>query len=291
MVGLIEQLQRWAVKAEKTLLTSEVKAKLGVLGSVAEAHDKKIDAFKFTYDVNGAKVVGFLVAPKSRPKRLPVIIYNRGGTANFGLVTNGLLFTKLAGMAEQGYIIVGSQYPGNVVSGGHDERGGESDIASVLRLHELIKNLDSADEKNIGMYGVSRGGMMTYLCMKKVSWIKTALTMGGSTNLDRSIKDRPEMSALYEKHFGNTIAARNARSAVKWAHKLNKKTPLCLIHGGADDKVNVRDALELAEKLEEAHHPYSLHILKDGSHNLMNLQKERDAIVKNWFNQYLKPSR
>lgn len=217
-----------------------------------------------------------------------MIIFNRGGTSDYGLLPKGKLFTRLTHLARQGYIVVGTQYPGNSLSEGSDERGGKSDVNSVLRLHDLIKALDSADEDNIGMYGESRGGMMTYLCMKQVAWIKAALTVGGLANLERSLEFRPEMVKVYEKHFDNTTEAKDARSAVKWADRLNKATPLCLLHGAMDDKVNIRDALELAEKLDEAHHPFSLHILNGGDHGLMNLRQERDDLIRGWFKQYLK---
>jgi len=285
---LMNQIRDWADNVQRASLTPITLEKLGSLSNVALKLEKKIDAFTFTYESSGTKVAGFLIAPKKRASKLPIIIYNRGGTEDFGLVTNGMLFTELAALAECGYIVLGTQYPGNQLSEGIDERGGESDVSSVLRLYDLINNLDIADNNKIGMYGISRGGMMTYLCLSRVTWIKAALTVGGQTNLDRSQKDRPEMIPIYEKHFGNTSTARENRSVVKWVEKLNKSTPLCLLHGRADDRVNVRDALELAEQLNVFKHPYELHILLNGDHSLKNVQKERDHIIREWFDSYLK---
>ena len=286
--NLAEQIRRWAVAVSQESVTPLMVERLGKFSAVALESEKETDVFTYIYESDGAKVAGFLVAPKNRNKKLPVIIFNRGGTADYGLVPKGRLFTRFAHLASWGYIIIGTQYPGNALSEGSDERGGPSDVNSVLRLYDLIKLLDGADENNIGMYGESRGGMMTYLCMKQVAWIKVALTVGGLANLERSLEYRPEMVEVYEKHFGNTTEAKNARSVVKWADKLNKTTPLCLLHGAADDKVNIRDALELAKKLDETHHPFSLHILNDGDHGLMNVHKERDGLIQNWFERYLK---
>lgn len=56
-------------------------------------------------------------------KPLPCVIYNRGGTADFGLIKKGFLFTELADIARKGYAVIGSQYPGNSLSEGRDERG------------------------------------------------------------------------------------------------------------------------------------------------------------------------
>lgn len=285
---LEKQIKSWAIAVSQESVTPLMVEKLGVFSSMALQLEKEVDVFTFVYESNTTKVSGFLVAPKNRNKRLPVIIYNRGGTADFELIPKGRLFTRLAHLARQGYIVVGTQYPGNSLSEGKDERGGKSDIDSILRLHDLIDRLDDADANRIGMYGESRGGMMTYLCMKEVTWIKAALTVGGLANLNRSLEYRPDMATLYEKHFDNTQESRDARSVVKWADKLSKTTPLCLLHGSNDEKVNIRDALELAEKLDSVHHPFALHVLRDGNHGLMNVHKERDVIIHDWFNRYLK---
>lgn len=286
--NLAEQIKKWAITVSQESVSPLMVEKLGKFSAMALDSEKETDVFTYTYESDGIKVAGFLVAPKKRSKKLPVIIYNRGGTSDYGLLLKGRLFTRLAHLARWGYIVVGTQYPGNALSEGSDERGGTSDVNSVLRLHDLITTLDDADKNNIGMYGESRGGMMTYLCMKQVTWIKAALTVGGLANLERSLEYRPEMVEIYEKHFGNTAEAKNARSVVKWADKLNKTTPLCLLHGAEDDKVNIRDALELAEKLDEAQHPFSLHILNGGDHGLMHVQKERDGLIHDWFERYLK---
>lgn len=291
MNHLEKQLNQWSVSTSRVTVTPDIAERLGVFSDEARQAETEVDAYTFTYDVTGLKVAGFLVAPKKRDVPLPAIIYNRGGTSDFGLVPRGALLTRLARIAKWGYIVVGSQYPGNKLSEGHDERGGKTDIDSVLRLKDLIIELSDADEHRIGMYGMSRGGMMTYLCMKEVSWIRAALTVGGLVNLERTLQYRPKMAELYERHFGNTKEAKDARSAVKWANELHKGTPICLLHGGADTRVNPHDVLELAERLEDAHHPYALHIVQGGDHGLVTVYKERDSIVRKWFDQYLKESR
>ena len=219
--------------------------------------------------------------------KLPTIVFNRGGTGNYGLIPMGQYFTRIARMANWGYIIVGSYYPGNRFSQGRDERGGVSDLKSVLMLYSLIKHLDCANEKSVGMYGESRGGMMTYLSMKHVSWVKAAVTVGGLTNLRRSLVDRPEMKKIFEESFGNTSSGITDRSAVDWIEQSDSKAPLCILHGGADVQVNPLDAIELAGKLESSSHPYSLHVIKGANHMLSNCIHERDSIIKDWFDTHL----
>ena len=281
-------LRAWAVTVTKQTVTPAIVEKLGSNATLALTVEKTVDVFTFTYNSGGSTVAGFLAAPKKINGKLPVIIFNRGGTADFGLMQKGPMFSWLGRMAQWGYIVIGTQYPGNAVSEGFDERGGKSDLQSILQLHNLLLSLPAADATKIGMYGISRGGMMTYLCMQQVPWITAALTVGGVTNLNRTLEFRPEMAELLAKHGTATQQERDARSVVKWANKLHKTTPLCIMHGTADWRVNVRDALELAEKLTQYTHPFSLHLLQGGDHLLTNCRDERDRIVRDWFDKYLK---
>ena len=288
MIHLEEQLNNWATSVEQLHITPDIATRLGHFLEEAQANERKLDVFLYTYPVSGKLVTGFIVAPKKIKQKLPVIIFNRGGTGDFGMIPKGQYFTRIARMANWGYIIVGSYYPGNSFSEGTDERGGDSDIASVRKLHSLIRYLNMADESRIGMYGESRGGMMTYICMRNATWLTAAVTVGGLTNLRRSLSDRPEMKQIFEMSFGNTDEGIKRRSAVEWPEDMSKEIPLCIIHGGADQQVNPLDAIELAQSLERTSHPYSLYVIHEGNHMLTNKHLERDAIIKAWFDKHTK---
>ena len=287
MKNVFNQLKNWSLSAERLTLTPGVLEKLADHAPVALANDKLVDIYTFLYDVSGIKVGAFIAIPKIQNQPLPVIIFNRGGTGDYGLIPKGRLFTRIADIAKWGYVVIGSQYPGNSLSEGVDERGGVSDLESVFKLKSLIDVLDCVDKDKIGMFGESRGGMMTYLSLRNVDWIKAAVTVGGLANLQRSLKSRPEMRQVFEKSFGNTKKGIEDRSAVKWAETF-KPTPLCVIHGGDDDTVSPLDSLELAAELQNNKHKYSLHVIDGGNHGLTNRSQERDAITRAWFDAYLK---
>ena len=108
--------------------------------------------------------------PKKRATRAPTIVYNRGGSGEFGAIRIGWLFTgTIAALARAGYIVIASQYSGVAGGEGVDEMGG-SDLQDVLNLHKIIKGLSFCDAKRIGMYGFSRGGIMTYRALREVRW-------------------------------------------------------------------------------------------------------------------------
>jgi len=92
---------------------------------------------------------------------------------------------------RSGYVIVASQYRGNGGGEGKEEFGGK-DVNDVLNLIPLLSNMPQADTARIGMFGWSRGSMMTYLALTKTTTIKAAVVGSGLTDLITSLKERPE---------------------------------------------------------------------------------------------------
>lgn len=255
----------------------------------ASENSKYIKAFTFKYKSLGNYIGGFLVAPKNikNIKNTPFVIYNRGGTKDFGSVAERKLFLLISDIAKEGYIVIGSQYPGNSFSEGKDEWGG-NDLQSILDLYPLIKKISGNNKPLVGMWGGSRGGMMTYLCLTKVKWIKAAVVESGTSNLLRGAKLRPEMQKVFEEAFGGSVAEKRKRSAVFFADKISKKTPILIMHGTGDWRVSPLDALELSEKLYTNKVPHRLVIFEGADHFLSEFRKEATDSTKKWFDAYLK---
>src|SRR6266567_1910580 len=111
---------------------------------------------------DGLRVVGYLVRPRDlASRRFPVIIFNRGGFLDRGKIESFNLvdFTRLS---EEGFVVLASQYRGNDGGEGREELGG-ADLEDVSNLLTTARSLPYTDATNIFMYGVSRGGMMTFL--------------------------------------------------------------------------------------------------------------------------------
>jgi dipeptidyl aminopeptidase/acylaminoacyl peptidase len=113
-----------------------------------------------TYLSDGLRIKGYLVAPKYSA-HLPCMIYNRGGNRDFGRWTDERVALELAKIARWGYVVVASQYRGTAGGEGRDEFGG-AEVNDVLTLITLLESYPQADASRIGMYGWSRGGLMTY---------------------------------------------------------------------------------------------------------------------------------
>jgi dipeptidyl aminopeptidase/acylaminoacyl peptidase len=76
---------------------------------------------------------------------------------------------------------VASQYRGNAGGEGKEEFGGR-DVDDVLNLIKLLISLPQADAKRIGMYGWSRGGMMTYQALARSDQVAAAIVGAGVTD-------------------------------------------------------------------------------------------------------------
>ncbi len=126
-----------------------------------------------TYEVGGLEVEGFILSPKGEGP-FPAIIYNRGGNGDFGAIDDGLLLFWVSRFVSWGYVVVASQYRGNAGGEGAEEFGG-ADVNDVLRLIDILDEEPHVDSRNIGMYGHSRGGLMTYLSLTKTNRISAAV--------------------------------------------------------------------------------------------------------------------
>ncbi|MHC4637996.1 MAG: alpha/beta hydrolase family protein [Planctomycetota bacterium] len=256
-----------------------------------ERFKKEIDYVKLKYMSDGFKVVCFILKPKSIDrKKLPVIIYNRGGHHEVAAVDFERLLS-FHNLVSEGYILVASQYRGGPESEGQDEIGG-ADVNDVLSLIPVIESLPYADASRIGMFGWSRGGMMTYIALTKTTRISAAIIGAGPADLIKNVKKRTEMGRVmsrfvpnYEKNKKETL---ESRSAIYWAEKLHKGTPILLLQGSADKRCDPKDALRMAIQLYETKHPFRLVFFEDGDHGLSRYKKEVNDLLIGWFNKYLK---
>jgi len=284
------------VNIKEIYFTPELKKKLQVVLGVkrakeAEKNSKKIEGFQFTYLSSGKKISGLLSIPKKHAgKKIPCIIYNRGGNKDFGLLRPGALFSNMGRLAVEGYVVIASQYSGNSLSEGKDEFGGK-DVDDIIAIHNLLKTIPFADTKKIGMYGGSRGGMMTFLVLKRVKWIKVVCIKSGLYNLPRNAKLRPEMKKVFKETFGGSKKDMVKRSVEYWADKIPKNIPILMLHGSSDWRTNPISALETSKQFIKHNVPHSLVLFEGADHFLTEVSNEEDRLIISWFNKYLKDNK
>lgn len=245
---------------------------------------KNLNFYFITYQSDSLKVNGIILEPKKDGK-YPVVIFNRGGNRDFAPLTIATMVMSTSKLAEQGYVIIGSNYRVN------DEFGG-AEINDVLNLTETVKEIEKADSNCIGMFGWSRGGMMTYLALQKTDKIKSAIIGNGVSNLFEEIQFRPEMetkvfSECIPNYWENKKTELEKRSVIFWANELNKKSSLLILCGTKDERVNPKQADEIAIKLKEINYNFELKKF-DTDHFFTDKRNELNEVVIRWFNEKLK---
>lgn len=251
---------------------------------IQSAFSDQVDCFRITYLSDELKVVGFLLAPKTRDKKLPVLIYNRGGNRDYGMITENLL-VYLAFLASNSYVVLASQYRGNDGGEGREEFGG-NDVNDVLNLIPLANSLEFTDMEKIVMLGVSRGGMMTYLAIKKEAPLKAAAVVGGVSDITQLYRERNiGMKQVIEELVGTNEEEWNTRSAYYFAEQIS--VPVLILHGEDDDRVNVTQATKLAERLSELGKEHEIVVFPNGDHGLQTHWQERNKMILEFFAKHL----
>ncbi|KGK01571.1 alpha/beta hydrolase family protein [Thalassotalea sp. ND16A] len=255
-------------------------------------YQSNLSCSTFKYIVDGNIVKGYVIKPKLSKEKLPVLIYNRGGNGNFGGVVFGSMMHNLFPIANEGFVIIGSQYRGTFTKNpsAHDEFGG-SDVYDVTALLDYIPSIEGADEQRIGMYGASRGGMQTHLAVKKVKNIKAVATIAGNSDLLKGLTYRPEMEKVFKHRIPdyekNKVAELEKRSVLNWVSDLSPNIPILLLHGTNDKRVSVNHSIDLAAALKKNNIPHKLVLYPDDNHGLMQNKEKANKELVTWFREYL----
>ena len=253
-----------------------------------------LDCFDFTYQVDGLTVEGYFLAPKERDTNTPVVIYNRGGNAEFGYVMFAKKMMLPAEIAEAGYIVIGSQYRGAsarfIDTNGADEFGG-ADVHDVTALIDVLTQIPGADTDNIALVGWSRGVMQSYLAARELDNVKAIIGIAGVADLNKEITWRPKMENVFRARIPDyehrKTEALAERSVINWLDEL-PPAPILLIHGTADKRVNVEQSRLLATALNKAGHHNQLVIYDNDNHGLVKNRKAMQQEVIDWLDLYLR---
>ena len=243
----------------------------------------KLDFYAITYQSDSSIVKGITVEPKKEGV-FPVVIFNRGGNAKFAELDVSTLIYFTAKLAEQGYIIIASNYREQ------EEYGGE-DINDVLYLTETIKEINKADTSRIGMFGWSRGGMMTYLALQKSDKIKTAIVGNGPSDLFKIAEYRPFIEQkvfadFIPNYWKNKESELKKRSVIYWADELSKQSSLLILCGTKDKACPPEQSEKISLLLDKIEYDYIL-MKFETDHTFSGKKEELSIEVIKWFNKRL----
>lgn len=265
---------------------------------VAKAQkDYVFESFKYKSD--GLVVDGVLCRPKnSSGTKSPIILYNRGGTGNFGKITEED-FPDFYVLAKHGFVVFATNYRYVGKRGASDQFGGD-DVNDVINLYKSVLKLDYVDSNNIFMIGLSRGGIMTYKSLTRIN-LNAAAVVGGVADFRDLVKKRPiflkgwsdldeesnyrGLENILPNFQDNKDEYFKSRSAIDWTDKIN--TPILILHSRQDGRVPVEGALQLALNLSKLNKPYKIKVYDKKSHSLPYSKFDSfDEIIK-WFKLHL----
>lgn len=253
-----------------------------------------INIYSVGHISDGLFLTGLMVTPKL-PGKYPVIVFNRGGNRDLGSLIAATAVNVMAPLAAEGYIVVATNYRGNSRSEGEEQFGGE-DLNDVINLINSMGEIDMADTSRVGLLGLSRGGMMNYLTLKKYpkNNLKAVVNIGGITDLSTTINHHPPIKGVLEELIPNFKNDQEneikKRSAIEWTDQLPKKVPILILHGMKDQHVDYSQVPPFADSLEKYKIPFKLLSFKSGSHGIIEYKEGVLDNIKNWFELYVKNS-
>jgi dipeptidyl aminopeptidase/acylaminoacyl peptidase len=195
-------------------------------------------------------------------------------------------------------VVISSQYrganiwpKGTTVNIGKDEFGGR-DVADVKALIPILDQMPEVDPQRIGIFGISRGGMMRYLAARLNPRIKAIVVWAGVTDELTEVVARPDMekfvfSRLIPNYAVNKEQVLKDRSVLYWLDEIDDKLPILLLHGDADDRVTVDNSIRLAEKLQERGQVHRLIVYPKTGHFFERYSESTKLETALWFKIYL----
>lgn len=289
--AIVERVTYQFPSYEKALQTTNIRDITSKEEYERAIRDTNFELQRVKYMSDGLKVTAYLYKPtRISGSKLPAIIFNRGSLILGDIAPE--LVSSFHRLASEGFVVVAPMYRQSDGGEGRDEMGGE-DINDLMNVAALAKSLEFIDVSNLFLYGESRGGVMTYLAMKKNFPANAAAVYGAFTDMEALIKDKPQvyrpqlLNQIWPDFDSRKDEIFRSRSATFWPESLG--TPLLIMHGGADWSVNPSHSLTIAQKLQSLGKTYELIIYAGDGHRLARNQEDRDRRAVAWFRKHMKP--
>jgi dipeptidyl aminopeptidase/acylaminoacyl peptidase len=245
--------------------------------------DTRYSLEQLTYDSDGLTVGAYLYRPRTpAAKPSPVVIFNRGSwTRPRGFV--GEMLVMAHRFAEAGYIVVAPHYRGSNGWAGKDELGG-AELRDLMVLPDVIARIPGADASRLYLAGESRGGAMVYMALRDGFPARAAAVWGAFTDLEALMASGPLAqagAAIWPQYQKDRETLYRTRSALRFADRL--KTPILIMHGGADDDIPVSQSQRLDAELTRLGAPHKFIVFEGEKHVIGGRGAERDAATIAWF--------
>lgn len=252
-------------------------------------HLEKVNLYAISYWSDSLLVKGYLLEPKDSGV-YPLVIFNRGGNRDYGALSPLSMCAINAGLVAEGFVVLASQYRGTQNSAGKDEFGG-AEVNDINNLVKTAASLPNVDTSQMGLFGWSRGGMMSYLALKQNPVFKTIVVGNGVSDLKAELAFRPLMETrvfaeCIPNYWNRKEEALRERSVIFWIDELPKSCSYLIICGSEDQVVDPANSRNLAREFERLQYSCELREFA-ADHQFKGKSKELDQLLIEWFSREL----
>ena len=251
---------------------------------------QSVTCTRLVYRSDGLRVAGLMWRPKDQgSRRLPLIIFTRGGNRDFAKIPPWHGFHRLA---AEGFVVMASQYRGVDGGEGVEEFGG-ADVDDVRNLVPVAASLGIADLDNVFLLGWSRGAMEALLALKHGLKANAIAVGGGLLDLVAEARRRPTLvtnvwSVLIPQFASRGEEALRERSAMYWPEAVT--VPILILHGGGDWRASPLESMTFAQKLHTAGRVYELVVYANDDHGLSANRADSNRRIVEWFRKHMQPA-
>jgi dipeptidyl aminopeptidase/acylaminoacyl peptidase len=249
---------------------------------------------------DGLTIHGYLTLPKGvKAQKLPLIVYPHGGPWSRDL---WFFNPEIQFLANRGYAVFQMNFRGSTGYGkkfteaGFKEWGRKMQDDITEGVNWLIKK-GVADKERIGIYGASYGG---YATLAGVAFTPdlyaAAVDYVGISNLFTFMNTIPPYWKPYLEQFylmiGDPVKdSLLFRSTSPVFHADRIKTPLFIVQGANDPRVNKAESDQMVEALKARGVAVKYMVKEDEGHGFLNQDNLFDFYgeMELFLNQYLKP--
>lgn len=250
---------------------------------------------------DGLKIEGILTYPKDYRfgVKYPLLLQIHGGpegVSSNGWNTNALYPVQL--YAANGFFILEPNYRGSQGRGvsfakaDHKDLGGK-EFDDILAGIDFLVSKGLVDNDKVGTGGFSYGGYLSaWASTKHSSRFKASMMGAGISNwisFSGTTEIIREMSLVHwDLWWKDSAALVWDRSPLAYIN--NAKTPMLIVHGGADTRVPITQSEEMYTALRLKKIPVQMVVYKRQPHGILEREAKIDFMNRTlgWFKEYIK---
>jgi dipeptidyl aminopeptidase/acylaminoacyl peptidase len=238
---------------------------------------------------DGASIQGFMIRPKGRSGRLPVLLWIHGGPISMSVDGWHWRWNPLLAVA-QGYAVVESNPRGSTgfgqefIDGIWGNRWGAQCYEDLMAVTDALAQRPDVDASRMMAMGGSFGGYMTNWIATQTTRFRCLITHASIVGMSTfsGVTDHP---GFWYLEMGGENPYANPESFDRyapWTRISSWKTPTLIIHGEQDYRCPIGEALMLFEALQYHGVESELLVFPDENHWIL---KPRNIVA--WYTHVL----